>query len=425
MAARQPPDLLMNCASACPTTRPTGIGASRISPGAAFYLLASITVTFLAGSSAPTPLYPLYQAKWGFSPVTITVVFAVYALGLLGALLMAGRLSDHIGRRPVLIVATLAHASTMLIFSTASGVGDLLIARVIQGVSAGAALAAVGAGMIDLDKARGTIANAITPALGTATGGIASGLMVHFLPAPTHLVYWVLGMAFLAQAAGVAFMTETTTPRPGALGSLMPRFGVPAATRGPLLVAVPALVAPWALAGFYGSLGPVLMRSTFGLDSSLFGGLALFILTGSAAVSIFLLQRYDAAIMTSVGASSLLAGVTVVMLALSYQSPAAFFLGTVVAGAGFGTSVQGAIGIVVPFAPPSQRAGVLSVIFVVSYVAMGAPAVVAGYLVAHGRNISTSARELGATVMVLAALALLGAAAKRWSEGPSRPAVRK
>src|SRR5882762_2846111 len=403
----------MSCASAARSSCPAAIGAGRISPGAAFYLLASITITFLAGSSAPTPLYPLYQAKWGFSPITITVVFAVYALGLLGALLIAGRLSDYIGRRPVLVAATMAHAVTMLIFSTANGVGDLLVARVIQGVSAGAAIAAVGAGMLDLDKARGTVANAIAPALGTATGGIVSGLMVHFLPAPTHLVYLVLGVAFLAQAAGVGLMTETTTPRPGALGSLMPRFSVPGATRRPLLIAVPALVAPWALAGFYGSLGPVLMRSTFGLDSSLFGGLALFILAGSAAVSIFLLQRYDAAVMTSVGASSLLAGVTIVMLALSYQSPAAFFLGTVVAGAGFGTSVQGAIGIVVPFAPPSQRAGVLSVIFVVSYLAMGAPAVVAGYLVAHGGNINTTARELGATVMVLAALALLGSVAKR------------
>ena len=415
----------MSCASAARSSCPAAIGAGRVSPTAAFYLLASITITFLAGSSAPTPLYPLYQAKWGFSPITITVVFAVYALGLLGTLLIAGRLSDHIGRRPVLVAATLAHAASMLIFSTASGVGDLLIARVIQGVSAGAAIAAVGAGMLDLDKARGTIANAITPALGTATGGIASGLMVHFLPAPMHLVYLVLGAALLAQAVGVALMTETTAPRPGALGSLKPRFSVPAATRRPLLVAVPALAAPWAFAGFYASLGPLLMHSTFGLDSSLFGGLALFILAGSAAVSIFLLRRYDAAFMTSVGASSLLAGVTAVMLALSYQSPAAFFLGTVLAGAGFGTSVQGAIGIVIPFAPPSQRAGVLSVIFLVSYLAMGAPAVVAGYLVAHGGNISIIAREFGGAVMILATLALLGAVAKRWSQGPSRPPVRK
>jgi hypothetical protein len=238
--------------------------------------------------------------------------------------------------------------------------------------------------------------------------------MVHFLPAPTHLVFLVLGVTFLAQAVGVVFMTETGTPRPGALASLKPRFSVPGATRKPLLIAVPALVAPWALAGFYGSLGPALMQSTFGLDASLFGGLALFILGGSASVSIFLLQRYDADTMTSFGASLLLAGVTVAMFALSYQSSAAFFLGTVVAGAGFGTSVQGAIRIVVPFAPPSERAGVLSVIFVVSYLAMGAPAVVAGYLVAHGGNIDTTAREFGATVMILAALALLGAVAKRW-----------
>src|SRR5260221_10782582 len=132
----------------------------------------------------------------------------------------------------------------MLIFSAASGVGDLVIARVIQGVAAGAALAAVGAGMLDLDKARGTIANAVAPALGTAAGGIVGGLMVHFLPAPTHLVYLVLGAGFLAQAAGVALMTETASLRPGALGSLKPRFSVPRATRRPLLIAVPALVAP-------------------------------------------------------------------------------------------------------------------------------------------------------------------------------------
>src|ERR1700682_1881081 len=91
---------------------PTG----HLSPTASFYLLASITVSFLAGSSAPTPLYPLYQAAWGFSPITITVVFGIYAIAVLGALLVAGRLSDHVGRRPVLIAATLTQAATMVIF---------------------------------------------------------------------------------------------------------------------------------------------------------------------------------------------------------------------------------------------------------------------------------------------------------------------
>src|SRR5258708_12786458 len=104
----------------------TAVDAGRISPAAAFYLLASITISFLAGSSAPTSLYPVYQAQWGFSPITVTMVFAVYAIGVLGALLIAGRLSDHIGRRPVLLVATVAHPPPILIFPPANPAAHLL-----------------------------------------------------------------------------------------------------------------------------------------------------------------------------------------------------------------------------------------------------------------------------------------------------------
>jgi len=135
-----------------------------LSRNAAFYLLASITVSFLAGSSAPTPLYGLYQAQWGFSPIMVTVIFGIYALAVLVALLFAGRLSDHVGRRPVLMVATAVQAATMVLFATASGVGELMLARVIQGLATGAAVGAVGAGMIDLYKERGATANAVAPA---------------------------------------------------------------------------------------------------------------------------------------------------------------------------------------------------------------------------------------------------------------------
>src|SRR6202045_2706311 len=113
--------------------------ALHLSPASSFYLLASLTVSFLAGSSAPTPLYPIYQRMWGFSPVMLTIVFGIYALSVLAALLVAGRLSDHLGRRPVLIAATVAQTASMLIFATASGVGDLLLARIIQGLATGAA----------------------------------------------------------------------------------------------------------------------------------------------------------------------------------------------------------------------------------------------------------------------------------------------
>src|SRR4029434_6909398 len=197
-----------------------------LSPRASFFLLASITVSFLAGSLAPTPLCRVYQAEWGFSALTTTEIFGIYAIALLGSLLVAGRLSDHVGRRPVLIVATLVQATAMLMFATANGVAALMLARVVQGIATGAALGAVGAGMLDLDKARGPVANSVTPPLGTGIGGLLAGLFVHYLPAPTLRVYRLLASVFVMQAVGVVFMAETVTRRAGAVASLVPQFGL-------------------------------------------------------------------------------------------------------------------------------------------------------------------------------------------------------
>src|SRR6188768_1429733 len=188
---------------AVPRPRP-----ARLSERGAFVLLASLAVSFLAGSSAPTPLYALYQARWGFSPIVTTLVFGSYALAVLVSLLTVGRLSDHVGRRPVLVVATLLQAFTMLIFSSANGVSDLIAARIIQGLSTGAALGAIGAGMVDLDRAQGTLANSVAPMIGTATGALLSGVLVQYLPLPDELVYGVLFVAFVVQALGVVLMPE-------------------------------------------------------------------------------------------------------------------------------------------------------------------------------------------------------------------------
>ncbi|MEY4582102.1 MAG: hypothetical protein RL701_6805, partial [Pseudomonadota bacterium] len=199
----------------------------RLANSAAFYLQASIILFFLAGSSAPTPLYALYQAAWGFSPVMVTIIFGTYALAVLAALLVVGSLSDYIGRKPVLLVATLAQLVAMVMFVYADSVGQLLVTRVLQGLSTGAAAGAVGAGMLDLDRAKGTVANSVAPMLGTALGGFVSGLFVQYLPHPTQLVYCVLGVIFALQAWGVTRMPETVTRRAGALASLKPQFRVP------------------------------------------------------------------------------------------------------------------------------------------------------------------------------------------------------
>ena len=392
---------------AIPAARPR-----QLSQQASFALLASIALFFLAGSSAPTPLYPVYQGAWGFSPVTVTVIFGIYAIAVLMTLLTFGSLSDYVGRRPVLIVATLMQAGTMLVFATAHGLGALLVARVLQGLSTGAAIAAVGAGMLDIDRALGTTANSVAPMSGTALGGILSGLMVQYLPAPTHLVYLLLGGIFVLQAAGVALMPESVVRRPGALASLRPRLRLPADLRGAVLLAAPALVGTWALAGFYGSLGPALVRRILGSSSLAAGGLTLFVLAGSGALTVLLLRRWPALRMMNLGAVALIVGVGLTLIAAARGTAPLFFAGGALAGVGFGAGFQGAIRTVLPRTAAADRAGVLSVLYVISYLAMGLPAVLGGLRVVHGGGLLATSREYGAAVMALAALALVGGLAR-------------
>jgi predicted MFS family arabinose efflux permease len=376
-----------------------------LSPTASFNLLASITLAFLAGSSAPTPLYPLYQSLWGLSPVMITIVFGVYALAVLAGLLLAGRLSDHVGRRPVLIAATLAQALTMVLFATAASAAGLVLARTLQGLITGAALSAVGAAMIDMNKSRGTAANAVAPAFGSAAGGIVAGFFVQFLPAPMHLVYVALAAVFVLQAVGLKFMKEPIAPIPGAWSSLRPQFALPSAARGPLLLAVPVLIAVWALGGLYASLGPMLVRGMLDSNAPLLGGLALFVLAASGGIAVLLLQQLEPRKMMALGAASLLAGAGLTVLALTRSEVALFFLGTAIAGVGFGTGFQGAVRTVVSVAAPHERAGTLSIIFIVSYIALGVPAIIAGSMVRHVSLLAT-AQVFGLVVMALAAVAL-------------------
>ena len=390
---------------------PSASAAARhLSPAASFYLLASITVSFLAGSAAPTPLYPLYQAMWGFSPVTLTVIFGIYALAVLAALLVAGRLSDHLGRRPVLIAASVAQVLVMLMFATAASVTGLLVARVLQGVTTGTAIGAVGAAMIDLDKYRGAIANAVVPPLGTALGCLIGGIFLQYLPGPTHLVFAVLAAVFAAQVLGLTFMKESIAARPGALESPVPRFNLPRATRKPLLLALPILLAVWALAGFYGSLGPQLIRGMLNTQSPLLGGMALFVLAASGGIAIMLVHHRTPRGMLLLGAGSLLAGVGLTVAALPHGIIALFLLGTSVAGIGFGAGFQGAVRTIVPTAAAHERAGTLSIIFIISYLALGVPAVAAGSMLTHRADMIGTAEIFCAVIMALAAAALAAAA---------------
>jgi len=390
------------------TVEPAAAPARRISGRPALYLLASLIVSLLAASAAPTPLYATYAQEWGFTPVTTTIVFGVYAVAVLAALLTLGRLSDYLGRRPVLLAALAVQVVSLLVFTIASGTGELLAARVIQGLSTGTALGAIGAGLLDVDRERGTLANALSPGLGTGTGALASALLVRFLPAPTHLVYLALIAVIAAQAAGVALLRETVTPSRLTAAALVPDVRLPRSARAAVLASAPVLFAVWALAGLYGALGPALVRVLTGSASEVLGGLSLFVLAVVAVGSVYLLRNVAARTVMLTGILALVAGVGITLAALSAGSAALFFAGTAVSGIGFGSGFQGGIRTVVPQAAPHERAGVISLLFTISYLGLGVPAVGAGFLAVHGAGLLGAARYYGLALIVLAALALAG-----------------
>ncbi|HEY0255431.1 MAG TPA: hypothetical protein VGC41_28070, partial [Kofleriaceae bacterium] len=189
---------------------------------------------------------------------------------------------------------------------------------------------------------------------------------------------------------------------------LRPRIHIPAHLRTAMLIATPALIAAWALAGFYGSLGPMLVKKLLGSQSHLVGGIALGILAASGAIAVFILRARSARYLMTFGTIALVSGVAFTLAAIPAGSAALFFTGAVIAGCGFGGAFQGAIRSVIPQAAAHERAGVLSIIYIVAYVAMGAPAVVGGVRLVHTHDVFRTAAEYGIAVILLALAALAG-----------------
>ncbi|MGS2617150.1 MFS transporter [Micromonospora sp. LZ34] len=379
----------------------------RLSPNVSLILLASILVSFLAAAAAPTPLYGIYQERWNFSPIVTTVVFAVYAVAVLASLLTFGKLSDHVGRRPVLLVAIVVQMISLVVFIAANGVPALLAARVVQGLAAGAATGAVGAGMLDISRARGTLANSVAPGIGTGTGALLSALLIQFLPAPTRLVYVVLLVILLIQVVGVVLMPETVTPMKGALRSLRPEISLPHAVRGLVPVVLPVVFAVWALAGFFGALGPAVVRALMN-TSIVTAGLLLFVFGIVGSITVVLLRNAAARTMMLAGIVALILGMAITLVSVTTESVPGFFVGLALGGVGFGGGFQGSLKTILPLVEAHERGSVLSLFYIVCYVGFGLPTVIAGFLVVYGGGLPRTANEYSVAVILLALVALLG-----------------
>lgn len=368
--------------------------------------LAITLLTFLAASSAPTPLYHLYQQQLDFSPGMLTLIFGVYALSLLAALLTVGSLSDYLGRKPIIFAALTLEMLAMLLFINESSVAWLIAARTLQGFATGMATAVLGAALLDTDREQGPLINSLAPLLGMACGAMGCSLLVEYAPSPTRLIYWVLFGGLLLQALAVWRLPETVSRIPGALASLWPTLHVPAQARSALWIALPVDIAVWAMGGFYLSLAPSLVRATTGSTSNLIGGALVAVLTVSGALMIYGLRHRAAHKVLRLGAMLLAMGVALILGAVHTASLALFFIATLIAGSGFGAGFLGAVRSVVPLALPHERAGLMSAFYVLSYLAFCIPALLAGTLTRTFGLIATT-DGYGALLIVLALSALL------------------
>ncbi|MGK5169573.1 MFS transporter [Geodermatophilus sp. CPCC 205761] len=387
----------------------------RLRPTAAFWSAATLLVLVLAASGVPSPLYRVYQERFGFSAGVLTTVFGIYAIALLAALLVVGRLSDHVGRRPVLVVGLLLQVVSGVLFLAADGVGWLLVARVVQGLSVGTLTGTLGAMLLDLqrrDRPLAAMLNSASPTIGLSIGAVGAGVLVEYTGEPTRWVFAPLVLAFLVATAAVAVLPETSPRIPGSLASLRPQVGVPRAHRAPFLVALPCLVATWALGGLYLSLGPSLAVGVFGVEGHLVGSLLILAMQGSGAIgSISMWQVLPHRSMLT-GALLFAVGVGITITALATGSLTLFFVASAVSGFGFGVGFLGALGTITAGVAPSDRAGLLSSVYVAGYLAFSVPAVVAGIAVGHV-GLRQTAEVYGAVLIVLTLIAVAGLLRRR------------
>ncbi|PPF51419.1 MFS transporter [Clavibacter michiganensis] len=425
----------MTTASTDTASTPTAAGSAalasprRDSPvGLVVYALTLLVL--VASGAAPSPLYPVYQEEWALPPVVLTVVFAVYVAGLLATLLTAGRLSDHIGRRPVILGALAVSIAAMLVFAFAEDGLALVVARILQGLAIGLATGALGAGMIDHQPVRrsglAAFLNGVVPPAALTVGALGSGFLVAYGPAPEETVFLVLAGLMLAAGVAVAVVPERQPRRAGALRSLVPSVAVPRAARSVFTAVVGGMIASWALGGMFLAFIGSVLGTTFGLHSAALTGAAIALFTGTGAITGIVIRTRDARRSLIVGVVALVLGPVGLVAAIWTASLPLFAAAAVVGGVGFGAGFQAGLRLVLAEAPVDQRASLLSSVYVASYLAFGIPSIVAGVFVeADGLPVvlTVYGAFVAASALVALVLQLAGGRARRAERIAARDAA--
>jgi MFS family permease len=379
-------------------------------PSAAFAGSAAVFASLYVAAGAPTPLLVVFEQQWHFPAWVLTVAFASYALGLLAALLVAGSLSDHIGRRPVLVGSLLVELGAMVMFVFAPDIGWVIAARTVQGIATGAATSAFSASVVEhapeRHKKLGTVITSIAPAGGLGLGALLTGAAVQFSGHATAIVFTALAVIMVVGTGVAAFSAETVSRRPGATSALVPRVSVPRAARREFLAGIPVHMAAWMLAGLFMGLAPTIIRDLLGLHSGLLNGATAFVEPAAAAVAGLFLGRLTSRRTVFVGGTGVLLGTAVIEAGVATGMLSLLWVGGVIGGVGFGASFSGAIRTIAPLVPPHQRAGLFASIYLVAYLSFGVPAIIAGLLIAPV-GLQGTVLGYGVAILVAATLGLV------------------
>jgi MFS family permease len=362
---------------------PPGAGRTRaaVAGRVAFWLVAVVFSITMLGTTLPTPLYVIYQAQWHFSAAIVTVTYAVYAAGVLAALLLAGRSSDQAGRKPVLAVALCFSALSTVVFILAPNVGVLIIGRILSGLSAGLMTGTATAMLTELVPAsasrRASMVATAANMGGLGLGPLIAGLFAQYAPQPTVLVFEVY-LALLAAAGLCVFLVpETVSPR--RRPSL--RFaglGIPERGRGEFIAAGTGGFAAFALLGLFSALAPTFLGDVLHQESHVVQGGVVFLLLAVGAATQVALSRFNSRRVAMGGLGLFLAALALIVAALSQADMALFLTGTVVGGVAVGAVFLGCLATANRLAPPGQRGQVISAFFVACYIGLTIPVIGVG-----------------------------------------------
>ncbi len=392
----------------------------RLSRPAAFWLIAYAFAVTMLGTTLPTPLYVIYQAQWHFRTSLITLIFATYAVGVLAALLAAGRSSDQVGRRPVLAAAIGLSIASAVTFIFAPDVGWLFLGRLLSGLSAGLITGTATAALTEMARPgsgrRASLVSTTANQAGLGLGPLLAGLLAQYAPHPTVLPYLVqLGLVAVA-GLGLLVLPETVSER-SALSLRFRGLGIPEIGRAEFIAAGVAGFAAFSLLGLFSALVPTFLVGVLHDTSHATAGTVVFLVSAVGACTQLAGARLPSRPVMLAGLAVFLAALALIVAGLSAASMPLFLAGTVVSGVAVGAVFMGSLAAANRLAPAENRSQVISTYFVFAYVGLTVPVIAVGF----GAQAFGDFRATLACAIALAVIAVASAATIRRTAGMSPP----